>query len=118
MPADKRAIDKELIRDLAALLAETDLSEIEIEQEGLRVRVARMGHAVAAPAAVVAAAPAAAVAPSAASPGGEALSPGTVTSPMVGTAYRSPDPKAQPFIEVVAKRTHHDGIVRNAQRTP
>ncbi|MGE0845099.1 MAG: acetyl-CoA carboxylase biotin carboxyl carrier protein [Flavobacteriaceae bacterium] len=94
-----KAIDKDLIRELASLLGETDLSEIEIEQEGLRVRVARTmtvqasAPALAAPA--PAAQPAAAPAAAAAKPGGNA-----VTSPMVGTAYRSPEPGAPAFIEV------------------
>jgi acetyl-CoA carboxylase biotin carboxyl carrier protein len=96
-------IDQNLIRDLAALLTETDLSEIEIEQEGLRVRVARTVSVVAtAPAPAPAAAPTAQAAPGPAQTAEPALKPGTVTSPMVGTAYRSPEPGAAPFIEVGA----------------
>jgi acetyl-CoA carboxylase biotin carboxyl carrier protein len=98
----KSAVDKDLIRELSALLEETGLSEIEIEQSGLRVRVARGGQVIAAPAA--AAMPAGPViAPagitSAAVPD-PAQHPGVVVSPMVGTAYLSPEPGARPFVEV------------------
>ncbi len=106
MAKSSRDIDKGLIRELAELLSETDLSEIEIEQDGLRVRVARLGssyaHQVPAPAPAAAPAPVAAPRPA----GGPletaegALRAGTVTSPMVGTAYSAPEPGAPPFIEV------------------
>ncbi len=97
--------EREMIRELADLLNETGLSEIEIEKSGLRVRVARQltVSAVAAQAmpagvpAVAAAAPAAA--PAAAS-GDPAKHPGAVKSPMVGTAYRAPEPGAAAFVEV------------------
>ena len=104
MAKPTRAIDQDLIRELAALLTETDLSEIEVEQDDLRIRVARnvTVHAPvqmqAAPAA--AAAPASPAAPAAAAD--PAKHPGVVPSPMVGTAYRSPEPGAAPFIEVGA----------------
>jgi acetyl-CoA carboxylase biotin carboxyl carrier protein len=106
-PDDKSAAkkfspeDSALIRDLALLLDETNLTEIEIERSGLRVRVARnITIAAAAPAhaPTVAAAPAAA---SAAAPAADISShPGVVPSPMVGTAYWSPEPGAKPFIEI------------------
>jgi acetyl-CoA carboxylase biotin carboxyl carrier protein len=107
MANKNRAFDKELIRELAALLNETDLSEIEIEQDDLRIRVARnltVAAAVAPPAAPAAASPA----PSggAKSEGAEAeaaVHPGTVHSPMVGTAYLAAEPGAKPFIEVGAQ---------------
>jgi|TARA_R100000322_G_scaffold57145_2_gene35412 acetyl-CoA carboxylase biotin carboxyl carrier protein len=96
----KAGVDQELIRQLAALLTETDLSEIEIETDELKLRVARqVAQAVthvaapapaAAPAAVPAAAPTAADA---------AAHPGSVTSPMVGTAYLSPEPGAPAFVQ-------------------
>ncbi len=94
----KAGVDQELIRQLAALLTETDLSEIEIETDGLKLRVARqvaqaVTH-VAAPA--PAAAPAAAAAPTAAD---AAAHPGAVASPMVGTAYLSPEPGAPAFVQ-------------------
>jgi acetyl-CoA carboxylase biotin carboxyl carrier protein len=101
--ANKPAVDKELIRDLAALLHDTGLSEIEIEQGGFRVRVSRAGGV--APAAVAAEAPRAAImspaeAPAAPSLADPARHPGCVPSPMVGTAYRAPDPNSSPFVEV------------------
>ena len=104
MPKQRQAIDQELIRELAQLLNETGLSEIEIEQNGLRVRVARQTGATLAAAPVsVSAAPSAPV-PVAARPPADAVDPdkhpGTVTSPMVGTAYIAPEPGAKPFVEV------------------
>ena len=94
----KAGVDQELIRQLAALLTETDLSEIEIETDGLKLRVARqvaqaVTH-VAAPA--PAAASAAAAAPTVAD---AAAHPGSVASPMVGTAYLSPEPGAPAFVQ-------------------
>jgi acetyl-CoA carboxylase biotin carboxyl carrier protein len=98
----KTLIDRELIQELSKLLDETGLTEIEIEQDGQRVRVAR--GAVAAPAAYAApraAAPAAQpAAEAAAAPLDPSKHPGVVLSPMVGTAYASPEPGAKPFIEV------------------
>jgi acetyl-CoA carboxylase biotin carboxyl carrier protein len=97
----KPAIDYELIRSLAQLLEETGLTEIEIEHDGDRVRVARQAHAVAVPSHVPASAPleaaARAVETAAIDP---AKHPGAVTSPMVGTAYLAPEPGARPFVEV------------------
>lgn len=102
-------IDTQFIRELALLVSETDLTEIEVQHEGLHIRVAReVKYAPApaatvyapAPAAPVAAAPVAAltaVAAPAEDPGKHA---GAVTSPMVGTAYLSPEPGAKPFVEV------------------
>jgi acetyl-CoA carboxylase biotin carboxyl carrier protein len=99
---DKPAIDRELIRELAKLLDETGLTEIEIEREGLRVRVGRGG--LAAPAAApVYAAPAAVPLPAAAGPDDPAKHPGAVTSPMVGTAYRGAAPGAAPFVDLGSK---------------
>jgi acetyl-CoA carboxylase biotin carboxyl carrier protein len=97
------AVDKELIRDLAGLLQETGLAEIEIEHEGFRVRVARPTVAASGvPAASAAPAPAArpevAAVPAAAPE--RVAHPGTVKSPMVGTAYLAPAPGAQPFVEI------------------
>lgn len=99
--------DPELVRELANLLANTDLSEIEVEKGDLRIRVARtITTTVAVPVAPAIAAPA--VALPAAAPTLDALPaakvagphPGAVTSPMVGTAYRKPAPDAKPFIEI------------------
>ena len=99
--------DSALIRELASLLDETSLTEIEIERAGLRLRVARnVSVAAAMPATfhAMAAAPAAA-ASAAASAAANDLSahPGVVPSPMVGTAYWAPEPGAKPFIEVGSK---------------
>jgi acetyl-CoA carboxylase biotin carboxyl carrier protein len=88
-----------VVRSLAALINETGLGEIEVEQGGLRVRVARQHAAAHGPAAV-----AVPVAGAAALPAAAVIDPaqhaGVVTSPLVGTAYRSPEPGAKPFIEV------------------
>jgi acetyl-CoA carboxylase biotin carboxyl carrier protein len=95
--------DSALIRELALLLDETSLTEIEIERAGLRVRVARnISLAAAMPANYQPAAPAAAAAvPVDASD--IAKHPGVVPSPMVGTAYWASEPGAKPFIEVGSK---------------
>jgi acetyl-CoA carboxylase biotin carboxyl carrier protein len=95
--------EQDLIRELAKLLDETNLTEIEVEREGLRVRVARQAvtHVVASGGTHVppipASAPAPAIAPVVADPGAH---PGVVKSPMVGTAFRSPQPGAKAFIDV------------------
>jgi acetyl-CoA carboxylase biotin carboxyl carrier protein len=98
--------EQALIRELALLLNETGLSEIEIEKSGLKIRVART-LTVTATAPVMAAAPmatapaAAASAPAAAAAPADAAShPGAVKSPMVGTAYRAPEPGSAAFIEI------------------
>jgi acetyl-CoA carboxylase biotin carboxyl carrier protein len=97
--------DAALIRELALLLDETNLTEIEIERAGVRLRVARnvtiAAHvpAAGAPAVPVAAPVAAAVAAA----NDLAKHPGVVPSPMVGTAYWAPEPGAKPFIEVGSK---------------
>jgi len=96
--------DSALIRELALLLDETSLTEIEIERAGLRVRVARnVSIAAAVPAAVSMVAPAIAAVPAAAAVADLSKHPGVVPSPMVGTAYWSPEPGAKPFIEVGSK---------------
>lgn len=94
----KPTIDSALIRDLASLLKETDLTEIEVEQPNLRVRVSRAAPVAAATVAVPAAAPSAAQAAPVAVDAHH--HPGAVKSPMVGTAYRSPEPNAKSFVEV------------------
>ena len=96
--------DSALIRELALLLDETSLTEIEIERAGLRVRVARnISVAVAAPTPVQHAAPFPA-APAAAPAAAADLSkhPGVVPSPMVGTAYRASEPAGKPFVDIGA----------------
>lgn len=96
-------LDADLIRELAALLAETNLSEIEIETGGTHIRVAR--GAVAAPLAPVTGPTQTAPAPATAAPHGVPPEPpvrkGTiVTSPMVGTVYLAAQPGAPPFVKV------------------
>ncbi|MVT66934.1 acetyl-CoA carboxylase biotin carboxyl carrier protein [Bradyrhizobium pachyrhizi] len=102
---DSKNDDSALIRELALLLAETNLTEIEIERAGLRVRVARnISIAASVPSAVHAvAAPAALAVPAAAAATDLAKHPGAVPSPMVGTAYWAPEPGAKPFIEIGTK---------------
>ncbi|KRD56359.1 MULTISPECIES: acetyl-CoA carboxylase biotin carboxyl carrier protein [Sinorhizobium/Ensifer group] len=111
--ADKKpGIDQALIRDLANILKDTDLTEIEVEQDDLRIRVSRNGTPVAMPMAMPqmpayqfpAAAAAVAPANAVAAPAAESAraSKNAVTAPMVGTAYLSPAPGARPFVEVGA----------------
>ncbi|TIX03109.1 MAG: acetyl-CoA carboxylase biotin carboxyl carrier protein, partial [Mesorhizobium sp.] len=101
MSIKKNGVDQQLIRDLAGILNDTNLTEIEVELGDLKVRVSRQApavHAVAAPQpayAPPAAQPAAAAAPAAAD-----VSKNAVASPMVGTAYLAPSPDAKAFIEV------------------
>ena len=103
--ATKSPIDPELVRELAELLNQTDLTEIEVEKGDLRVRVARsitttvqVPAAAPLPAAAAPAPAAAAATPVESKP--TAAHPGAVTSPMVGTAYRRPSPEAKPFVEI------------------
>jgi acetyl-CoA carboxylase biotin carboxyl carrier protein len=100
--ADRPAIDHDLIRELAKLLDETGLTEIEYEQAGARVRVARQPVAAAAPVAPSrpAAPPQEPIPPPFAPLGDPSKHPGVVTSPMVGTAYMAPEPGERPFVEV------------------
>jgi acetyl-CoA carboxylase biotin carboxyl carrier protein len=101
---EKASDDGALIRELALLLAETNLTEIEIERAGLRVRVARnISIAASVPAAYQAAAPAPAVASAAVPVADVAKHPGVVPSPMVGTVYWASEPGAKPFVEVGSK---------------
>jgi acetyl-CoA carboxylase biotin carboxyl carrier protein len=94
--------DSALIRELALLLDETSLTEIEIERAGLRVRVARnLSIAASVPANVQV--PAAPSSPAPAASADIAKHPGAVPSPMVGTAYWASEPGAKPFVEVGAK---------------
>ncbi len=99
-------VDVQLVRDLAALLDDTNLTEIEVEDGDRKIRVARKAAASAAPVyaapAPAAAAPAAAPAPAAAAAPAEASLPaGTlVKSPIVGTAYLSAEPGSAPFARI------------------
>ena len=98
----KTGIDQQLIRDLAGILNDTNLTEIEVELDDLKVRVSRQApavHAVAAPAPTYAAPlPAPGAAAPAAAPA--EASKNAVPSPMVGTAYLAASPDAKPFVEV------------------
>ena len=99
----KSTVDQALIRELASLLKETELTEIEVEQNGLRLRIARQIQAVSYQAPMpMAAAPAAPSAPAAAGPAEGDLTkhPGVVLSPMVGTVYVAPEPNAPTFVKV------------------
>ena len=113
-PAKKGPIggfDPALIEMVAEIVSRLDLSEVEVERGGMRVRVARQlssGHSISmapahhAPAAVIAPPPVAAAAPApVAAPAADHS--GAVKSPMVGTAYFRPSPDAKPFIEVGSK---------------
>lgn len=108
-------VDVELVRQLASLLDETNLTEIEVEDNDRRIRVAREVHAApamnyAAPAAVTA--PAAPIAPvAAADPAPAAISANAVKSPMVGTVYLAANPEAKPFIAVGQKVAAGDTLV-------
>jgi acetyl-CoA carboxylase biotin carboxyl carrier protein len=98
--------DSALIRELALLLDETGLTEIEIERAGLRLRVARNVSIAATMPPAWAPAPAAPVAASGPAPIADlAQHPGVVPSPMVGTVYWASEPGAKPFIEVGSKVT-------------
>ena len=103
--------EHQLIRDLAELLNETGLSEIEIEKSGLKVRVARSVSVVSAPIPAPAAAAAAAPAKADAPAGDPGKHPGAVMSPMVGTAYRAPDPSAPSFVEVGSRVSAGDTLL-------
>jgi acetyl-CoA carboxylase biotin carboxyl carrier protein len=87
-------VDHDLVRELSDLLAETGLTEIEIEQDGMRVRVGRQGNS-----------PMVAMAPVVSTPATVDFGkhPGVVTSPMVGTAYVAAEPGAKPFVDIGSK---------------
>lgn len=106
MSIKKSGVDQQLIRDLAGILNDTNLTEIEVELGDLKVRVSRQSqavHAIAAPAPVSLPAVAAASSPAPAAPVAADHGKNAVTSPMVGTAYAAPSPDAKPFIEVGQK---------------
>jgi acetyl-CoA carboxylase biotin carboxyl carrier protein len=92
-------VDTDLVRELAAMLNDTGLSEIEVEDGERKIRVSRTMTAVSAPMMAAPVAPPAA-APAAAAPTAPAISANAMKSPMVGTAYLSPEPDAPPFVSV------------------
>lgn len=107
MSTGKSKLDTGLVRELASILRDADLSEVEVEHDGLRIRVSKP----AAPVATYAAAPAVAPAPMIASPAGmttetapaaetTATPENAVTSPMVGTVYFASEPGADPFVSI------------------
>jgi acetyl-CoA carboxylase biotin carboxyl carrier protein len=107
MTMKKNGVDQQLIRDLAGILNDTNLTEIEVELGDLKVRVSRQAApihaAVAAPQAAFAVPGTAtqpASAPAAASSAAADVAKNAVPSPMVGTAYLAPSPDAKPFVEV------------------
>ncbi|AZO46885.1 MAG: acetyl-CoA carboxylase biotin carboxyl carrier protein [Mesorhizobium sp.] len=106
MSIKKTGVDQQLIRDLAGILNDTNLTEIEVELGDLKVRVSRQSqtvHAVAAPAPAYAPAAPAQPAAAASAPATADQSKNAVPSPMVGTAYLAPSPDAKPFIEIGQK---------------
>lgn len=109
-PKKVAAIDAASIRELADLLTETGLTEIEIEHEGRRLRVVRQAaQFVAQPVAAAAAAPSTVLeAPTARR---ETHPAGTVTSPMVGTVYVAPEPGKPPFVKVGDKVKEGDTLL-------
>jgi len=109
-------VDIELVRQLAAVLDETNLTEIEVEDGDRKVRVARKVNAapVAYAAAPVAAAPLAAAAPASMPSDPASITPAhenAVKSPMVGTAYLSAEPGAKPFVAVGSQVKAGDTLV-------
>lgn len=111
-------VDTKIVRELAELLNETGLTEIEVEDDDRKVRVARGGVAAAPLTAAPVAAPApapAATAPAAAAPAPEEPaaddSAGALKSPMVGTVYLAPEPGASNFIKVGDKVSEGDTLL-------
>ena len=109
-------VDTEMVKKLAKMLDENELSEIEVEDNGRRIVVKRklggapVGYAPAPAPAAPAPAPATA-APAAAAEVSPASHPGAVKSPMVGTAYLSAEPGSAPFISVGARVKEGDTLV-------
>lgn len=103
MSTKKTGVDQQLIRELAAILNETQLTEIEVEQDDLRIRVCKQAptvQAYASPPPQAPAQPVIAAQPQDEKAASPATSKNAVPSPMVGTAYRSPAPGANTFVEV------------------
>lgn len=118
MSTNKQQIDTSIVRELASILREADLGEVEVEHEGLRIRVSKpaapvvqtatvSAPAIAAPAAAPAAAPSAAPAAASTSDTPE----NAIKSPMVGTVYLSPEPGAKAFVAIGDKVKKGDTIM-------
>ena len=107
MAKDNKTFNNEQIRQLAEILTDTGLSEIEVEQDGLKIRVAReITSAMTVPAPQPAPAPSPTPVSAPTTPAADPTagkSAGTVNSPMVGTAYMAPSPEAAPFVQVGSK---------------
>ena len=113
---DKPGLDVAVVAELAKVVGEYDLSEIEVEHEGLKIRVARERRAASvthlmAPSPMVAAPPLPVALAAAAPPPSPADHPGAVKSPMVGTAYLRPSPEAKPFVEIGAEVKSGDKLL-------
>jgi acetyl-CoA carboxylase biotin carboxyl carrier protein len=107
--SDSPAVDHDVIRELAKLLDETGLTEIEYQREGTSIRVARHAAAAAGRTFIADAQPAPPSAPAASAD--PAAHPGAVTSPMVGTAYLAPTPGAKPFVDVGSQVKAGDTLI-------
>ncbi len=104
-PSDRdtaSGLNVSIVAALAEIAARHDLSEVEVDHNGLKIRVARERRAAPVVHAVAAVAPAPAPAVAAAEPVSPGGHPGTVKSPMVGTAYLRASPESRPFIELGA----------------
>jgi acetyl-CoA carboxylase biotin carboxyl carrier protein len=116
MSTAKTKLDTGLVRELAAILREADLGEVEIEHEGLRIRVSKPAAPVMQTAQYAAAPAAAAPAPAAASavaaaPAAPAVSDSAIKSPMVGTVYLAPEPGAKQFFNIGDKVKKGDTLM-------
>ena len=118
--AKESPFDPDLVRELATLIADTDLTEIEVEKGDLRIRVARNVTAAVTVAAAtptptasipVVAPPPSPAAQAASNARAAAAHPGAVLSPMVGTAFRKPSPEAKVFVEVGSKVEAGDKVL-------
>jgi acetyl-CoA carboxylase biotin carboxyl carrier protein len=104
-------IDADAIRELANLLTETGLTEIEIEQAGQRVRVARLGAPIGTTQAVTAPVAATAIPAAETAAAKKDAQVGAVVSPMVGTVYVAPEPGKPPFVKVGDKVKEGDTLL-------
>ena len=111
---DAMRVDTDLIRELADLLSDHELTEIEVEDGDRKIKVRREVFMAAPATAAFSHAPgpaAAATPPAEAAPAAAEIPGNAVKSPMVGTAYRSPDPKAPPFVEVGSRVQQGDTLL-------
>ena len=116
MSTTKNKLDTGLVRELAAILREADLGEVEVEHEGLRIRVSKpaapvVQAAMAAPVAAPSAAAPSAAAPVTTTDAPPQTSDNAIKSPMVGTVYLSPEPGAKQFVGVGDKVKKGDTIL-------